>query len=142
MKHIAIIFTLLLLVSCSSMYTKTRGYFLYPEDLEEIKVGLTNKDNVLNILDNPSLYSFMTDNRWIYISYKIEEKMFFKPKLVDSNVVVIDFEDDIVKNLQIIKIDKKNIKMIETETYRSGKEDKESWIKDIFNNIGSFSLSN
>ena len=110
------------------------------KDIEEIKIGLTNQDSVINILGYPSLRSYFDDNTWYYYSYKSFEFLFFKPFITKQKLLVIEFDSDtlIVKNKSLYNINsnKFEIKDINSDY----KEERENIIKDIFNNIGQVSM--
>jgi outer membrane protein assembly factor BamE (lipoprotein component of BamABCDE complex) len=68
-----------------------RGNLPTPEQLGQIKPGVTDKATVTRILGSPSSVATFDNSTWYYISQKTKEVAFFKPELLDQEVVVIDF---------------------------------------------------
>ncbi len=71
-----------------------RGNLPTPELLSQIKPGVTDKATVTRILGSPSSVAEFDANTWYYISQKTKAVAFFKPELVDQEVVAIDFDKD------------------------------------------------
>lgn len=71
-----------------------RGNLPTPEQLSQIKPGVTDKPTVTRILGSPSSVAEFNADTWYYISQKTKEVAFFKPELLDQEVVAIDFDKD------------------------------------------------
>ncbi len=71
-----------------------RGNLPSPDQLGQIKPGVTDKATVTRILGSPSSIAEFDPNTWYYISQKTKNIAFFKPELVDQEVVAIDFGKD------------------------------------------------
>ncbi|HZB92722.1 MAG TPA: outer membrane protein assembly factor BamE [Stellaceae bacterium] len=69
-----------------------RGNLPTPDELAQIKPGVTDKPTVTRILGSPSSVAAFDDSTWYYISQKTKEVAFFKPELLDQEVIVIDFD--------------------------------------------------
>jgi outer membrane protein assembly factor BamE (lipoprotein component of BamABCDE complex) len=69
-----------------------RGNLPTPEELSQIKPGVSDKATVTRILGSPSSVATFADSTWYYISQKTKEVAFFKPELLDQQVVIIDFD--------------------------------------------------
>jgi len=70
-----------------------RGNQPTQEQLDQIKPGVTDKATVTRILGSPSTVApFSDDSTWYYISQKTKAVAFFKPELLDQEVLVIDFD--------------------------------------------------
>ena len=81
----------LTLAGCS-VPVDPRGNLPTPEQLSQIKPGTTDKATVTRILGSPSSVATFDNSTWYYISQKTKEVAFFKPELLDQEVVVIDFD--------------------------------------------------
>ncbi|HWI29100.1 MAG TPA: outer membrane protein assembly factor BamE [Stellaceae bacterium] len=81
----------LTLASCSAP-VDPRGNLPTPEELSQIKPGVTDKATVSRILGSPSTIATFDDSTWYYISQKTRIVAFFKPELLDQQVVAIDFD--------------------------------------------------
>lgn len=139
-KKYFIIFFLLFTSSCITRDLSQKGYIIDKDGLSNVLVGLTNKENTIKNLGYPLNKSYFDDNIWIYYSYTIKEVLFFKPKIKDQKVLIIEFDKntELVKNLSLydIKSDKNQTLAIGSDI----NEEKSSVIKDILNNIGQFSM--
>jgi outer membrane protein assembly factor BamE (lipoprotein component of BamABCDE complex) len=71
-----------------------RGNLPQQSALNEIKPGVTDKATVTRLLGSPSSVAAFDPDTWYYISQKTKDIAFFKPELVDQEVVAIDFDKD------------------------------------------------
>lgn len=69
-----------------------RGNLPTAEELGQIKPGVSDKATVTRILGSPSSVAAFDGDTWYYISQKTKEVAFFKPELLDQQVVAIDFD--------------------------------------------------
>jgi outer membrane protein assembly factor BamE (lipoprotein component of BamABCDE complex) len=124
-------FFLFLLTSC---ITTNKGKLFDGGDLEQLDTGITNKNNVIKMLGYPSFVLNLDNNKWVYYSYKIRKFLFFKPDLKEQKILVLDFENEILKNLSLYDVDSNNYEPLENSNYNL--EEEKNIIKDIFSNIG------
>lgn len=139
---LSIIFCIIVILNCSCV-TKNiseKGYIFDDEDLSNIKIGLTNKENTIKNLGYPLNKSYFDDNTWIYYSYKLREVLFFKPTLKDQKILFIEFDEetDLIKNLSLYKVNSNDYEILNETT--NIQENQENVIKDILKNIGQFSM--
>lgn len=128
------------LSGCITKSISQKGFIFDDEDLSNISVGLTNKENVLKYLGYPLNKSYFNDNLWIYYSYETKEVLFFKPKIQKQKVLIIEFDkvDEIVKNMSVYNIDTNNSNLDDIDF----KDDYDkNVLKDIFKNIGQVGLT-
>ena len=71
-----------------------RGNLPTPDMLSQIKPGVSDKATVTRILGSPSSIAEFNTDTWYYISQKTKTVAFFKPDLVDQEVLAIDFGKD------------------------------------------------
>jgi outer membrane protein assembly factor BamE (lipoprotein component of BamABCDE complex) len=69
-----------------------RGNLPTPEQMSQIKPGVTDKATVTRILGSPSSVAAFDDSTWYYISQKTKVVAFLKPELLDQQVLIIDFD--------------------------------------------------
>lgn len=96
MKHpssLLAAFLALALAGCSNPVDQ-RGNLPTAEQLAQIKPGVTDKATVTRILGSPSTIAAFDDTTWYYISQKTKDIAFFKPELLDQEVIAIDFNQD------------------------------------------------
>ena len=71
-----------------------RGNLPTESQLKEIKLGVTDKATVTRLLGSPSSVAAFDGDTWYYISQKTKEIAFFKPELIDQEVLVIAFDKE------------------------------------------------
>ncbi len=125
MKNFFIILLILLLTNCSTKkLEKKHGLINLDQKKEEIYIGKTNKNDVLNKFGPPSTVSTFDDNIWIYIeSSKINQSIFKlgNKKLQKNNTLILHFNSrSLVKNVELIDINNMNeIKISDKNTQKS-----------------------
>ncbi len=140
-KQIFFLFILIFATGCITKSINQKGNIFDDNDVREIKVGLTNRENVVKILGYPINQSYFDDNLWIYYSYQIKEVMFFKPKITNQKVLAIQFnsETDIVSDMSLYDINSENYEILNDINDNMDK-DKNNIIQDILRNIGQISM--
>lgn len=126
------------LIGCAGV-TDTRGNFPLKEVVEEIKPGRHSQREVKSMLGSPSTRAtFEKQEFWYYIGEKTETLAFFKPKILERLILVVQFDKDgVVK--KITKLDAsnaKNIALVKRITPTKGKE--LSVFQQILGNVGRF----
>jgi len=86
-----IAFLALLLGACS-VPVDPRGNLPTEAQLSQIKAGVTDKASVTRILGSPSTVAAFDTDTWYYVSQKTKEVAFFKPEVLDQEVLIIDFD--------------------------------------------------
>ncbi len=81
-------------MSACSTPVDQRGNLPEPQILAQIKPGVTDKATVTRLLGSPSSVAAFDKDTWYYISQKTKNVAFFKPELVDQEVVAIAFDHD------------------------------------------------
>lgn len=69
------------------------GYVPDPDALARIEPGVHNKLEVAQFLGTPSTTALFGEETWLYITERREEFAFFKPEIIDQQVVAIAFND-------------------------------------------------
>ncbi|HXP95942.1 MAG TPA: outer membrane protein assembly factor BamE [Telmatospirillum sp.] len=115
-----------------------RGNLPAPERLAEVKPGVFTKNDVAALLGTPASTSVFGDDRWYYISSRIETIAFFKPEELDRQVVVIEFDSNsTVKEIHKLELkDGKDVTMVSRETPTAGRD--MSVIEQLLGNVGKF----
>ena len=126
-----------LLAGCSSDITQ-RGSLPDPARLAGITPGETTYRDVASTLGSPSTVSTFKNEIWYYIGAHTQKTAFFKPSVLDQQVVVIAFNDDgTVSSIAHYDMDDaRDIDPVNRVTPTSGKE--LSFIQQILGNIGRF----
>jgi len=126
--------------SCSPTVS-ARGNLPTPEQLTQIKPGVTDKASVTALLGSPSSIASFDDATWYYISQKSQELAFFQPEVRDPEVVAVVFDKDgIVKDVQ--KRSSKQPRVIEPVARTTPAPGKElSFIEQLIGNFGKFNTN-
>lgn len=78
-----------------------RGNLPEKSALDQIQPGVSDKATVTRLLGSPSSIATFDDSTWYYISQKSKSVAFFKPDLLDQEVVAIDFgKDGLVRDIR------------------------------------------
>jgi len=119
-----------------------RGNLLPPSALEQIKPGSTDKATVTRILGSPSSVATFDDKTWYYISQRTEEVAFFKPDVVDQEVVVVTFDNEnvVMDVRKLHDMGRTDIQPVARTTPAPGKE--LSFMEQLLGNFGRFNTNN
>ena len=71
----------------------THGYVPDPEAVARIEPGVHNRLEVAQFLGTPSTTALFGEETWLYITERRREFAFFKPEIIDQQVVAIAFND-------------------------------------------------
>jgi len=83
---------LLLLTACQARVS-VHGNMPEMEELASVQPGQDNRDSVLNRLGTPSSIATFQDNKWYYIGSKIKEEAYFRPEVIENQIMVVTFDD-------------------------------------------------
>lgn len=126
------------LATACSPRLDTRGNIPDPEALARIKPGEVSKLEVEEILGSPSSVAAFDNNTWYYISKKTETLAFYRPKVVESQVLVVQFDaKGVVTSVkQLDQSDARDVAVVGRETTTAGNE--MTVLQQIFGNLGRF----
>lgn len=83
----------LLLTACAGT-TEIHGSLVKPADIDRLRVGVDNKQQVMRLLGTPSTTSILDEEKWYYITDVKQRKPLEKPKLKERQVVGLVFNED------------------------------------------------
>ena len=115
-----------------------RGNLPPPEQIEQVKVGKTTRDEVQGLLGTPSNVPPFGDETWNYISTLTEYEAFFEPVVLERKVITIVFDrEGVVRALDTRGLqDGKDITPVDRETPTPGKE--MTILGQMLGNVGKF----
>ena len=125
MKKLFIFLLILFVSNCSTKKLENNhGLVNLDKKKDEIIIGKTNKNDILNLLGPASTVSAFDDDIWIYIESKKINQSIFKlgsQKLDKNNTLILEFnERSLVKNIKFIDINKMNdIKITDKTTEKA-----------------------
>ena len=130
---------LLFIVSACSFRVDKSGYMFENNDINFIQKGVTSKNTLLKNLGSPTIIYFVKDKEvWIYYSENIKYILFFKPNIVERDVLVLKFDDEqrvnYIKKLDLEDEDNKYF-FNQNKTFVEGH--KNNFFKTIYENIGA-----
>lgn len=85
---------LLLFVAACSGNVQVHGNMPDPVLVSEIQPGAYGQRDVASLLGSPSTVSTFGDKRWYYVGQTVSTFAFFKPKVLERNVLVVSFDDE------------------------------------------------
>ena len=92
-----LLFTLFFILSCTTnKVVKHHGVHFLDKKQQKLEINSTNKNDVINLLGEPSTKSSFDNDVWIYIERKISTGSIFKlgkEKLIKNNVLVLEIDD-------------------------------------------------
>lgn len=80
----------LTLASCTPTINK-RGNAVEDDQLQQIVVGQSSREDVAKILGTPTQMATFDDKTWYYIGQRTEKEAFFDPELKEQKIVTIEF---------------------------------------------------
>ena len=138
-KILYIIFLSLIVANCSpKKVNKHHGVPLLEKKQSSLVVNKTNKNDIKDILGNPSTKSKFDNDVWIYIERKQSQSKLMnlgKMKITKNNVLVLEIDKyGILKKKEFYnKDDMENIKIVEATTKAGFK--KNSFIYDFMSSM-------
>ncbi len=136
---ILVLVALGMFMGCSTAIT-TRGNAPNPKNLSQIKVGEHNRSQVARLLGTPSNAAIFNDSTWYYVSRKTKTVAFYKPEVLESQVIAIHFDTSgKVKEIRrYTKKDGRIITPVARSTPTPGRE--MGLLEQLLGNIGRFEV--
>jgi len=95
-----VILTVSLVTGCTTMY-KDHGYLPLEESLNQVAIGKDNRGFVTSLLGSPIGSGVLDDGAIFYISTRIKTYLFYEPKVVSRDMIVVSFDSqDKVSNVE------------------------------------------
>jgi len=109
-----------------------------PENLAQIQPGRVTKSDVVALIGSPASVTPFGDEKWYYISSKVETIAFFKPEELERQVLELTFDKKgmVVSMRQLQLADGRVVDMVSRETPTAGKD--LSFIEQLLGNVGKF----
>ncbi len=124
------------LAACSSQFSQ-HGHLLTEADVAQVQQGMS-KQQVQFLLGTPDTTATYTGDVFYYISTKMKQTAFLKPKVIDRRVVAVYFASQIDTVNRVAHYGLKDGKVfdfITRETPSHGSE--ANLLKQLFRNIGA-----
>lgn len=113
----------------------SRGNLPPDDKLAQVTPGIT-RDQVVQILGSPSTVATFSDQAWYYIGQRTEDYAFYKPRVMERQVVVVRFDDEghVAEVKRLDKEDGKPVEMVSRTTPSVSRD--LSLMQQIFGNLG------
>tara|TARA_A100000171_G_C2139703_1_gene153888 strand:+ start:6602 stop:7042 length:441 start_codon:yes stop_codon:yes gene_type:complete len=112
-----------------------RGKVLEKEQLDQIRPGISTKEDVLRHLGSPSSIPAFNDKVWLYMHRKTSTVSFFDPKILDTGVIKIQFSPANTVE-EIHELDGKGHDIAPVRRVTTSATGDQSWTQQIFGNFG------
>jgi outer membrane protein assembly factor BamE (lipoprotein component of BamABCDE complex) len=130
------IFLIIATSSCLSSVDK-HGFMFEFSDWEMLQEGVTTKERVLKMMGSPTLISGLdSEETWIYFSEDLKKFLFFRPKIVERNILAIRFKSDTVAELKKVNLSNEKSSFQFSNDYTAVDNHKTGFFKSIFSNVG------
>lgn len=128
---------LLLPAACGSNI-QVHGNLPDPELVAEIRSGSQARQDVVALLGSPSAVSTFEDDTWYYIGEKTTKFAFFKPTVLQRNILVVLFDGDgrVSGTKSYTLADARDVDPVDRVTPTEGRE--LTLLQQLLGNIGRF----
>ena len=100
LRRLALGAALMLAVGCTTM-TRTHGFVPLPEDLAQMNVGQTTRDEIIALVGPPTTGGTVNEQTLYYVQSERSRFGPFEPKIVSREVVAISFsEGNVLRNIE------------------------------------------
>lgn len=129
-----------ILTACSPTLEQ-RGHVIDEESLAAVKEGVDNQESVSDTLGTPSAIATFDTDVWFYISTRQERLAFLDPKILERNIVAVEFDEkgNVAATRRYTMADGRPVHLVGRETPTKGKE--LTFLEQMFGNFGRFSGS-
>lgn len=115
-----------------------RGHEVDPDQLTKIEVGVTTKEQVSKLLGTPSSISTFGNNTWYYMSEETQQRAFFSPSVLKSNITRITFDTE-NRVLSLDSVTEKDMQIVSHVTRQEPTAGHSFGVlEQLFGNIGRF----
>ncbi len=127
--------------SCTAIY-KNHGYVPTQEELAELKVGVDNRDTVLEAVGAPSATGVLKDSGYYYVASRVRHYGPKKPEIVSRELVAITFDQrGVVRNIERFGLEDGIIVPLDRRVTDSSVQDK-GFLRQLLGNIGNYNPAN
>lgn len=128
---------ILFLGACTPTITQ-HGYVPDEDRIASIRTELDDRESIRAKLGSPSTLTAFGDETWLYVSRRVEEFAFYSPKVLDQQVVAINFNDrGFVSDIRRLNLeDGRLVDPVSRETPTLGRE--LGVFEQLFGNLGRF----
>ena len=116
----------------------THGFMPREELVSQLSPGEQDKRLVSQVMGTPSSIGSFDDNVWYYITQRTEKQAFFKPQVIEQQVLVLFFDEkEILQSIEKYNLEEAQlIEPLDDKTPTVGR--KLTILQQLFGNLGRF----
>ena len=134
-QKISVFLALCFFLGACTGIKSNNGYMPVKDNIDKLKVNVTSLSSAKNILGEPALILGNREPIFVYSAQITDRVMFFQPKVISRNVLVLYFNKKKLKKLDTFDLnDGKYVDLSSNSTDLKGKE--RSLLSSIFSNVG------
>ena len=117
----------------------THGFMPREELVNQLSPGEQDKRLVSQVMGTPSSIGSFDDNVWYYITQRTKQQAFFKPQLIEQQVLVLLFDEkEVLQSIEKYNLEEARlIEPLDDKTPTVGR--KLTILQQLFGNLGRFS---
>ena len=128
MKYFFIIIFIFIINCSGNKVSNYHGPKILETKYEKIKISITNKNDLINLIGPPSSVSDFNKNKWFYFERLKTNQSLFKlgtQKIVKNNVLIVELDEiGILKNKELLDLnDMNDLKKFRKTTQKDFKKD-------------------
>ncbi|MEX0284528.1 MAG: outer membrane protein assembly factor BamE [Paracoccaceae bacterium] len=136
-QALAAVSVVALLASCSQELRK-HGYIPPPEDLEQIKVGVSTRDSVVETIGTPSSQGVLEESGYIYVTDYARKYGFRAQQIVRREALLISFDGrGVVSNVERFDLSDGRVVVLDRRVTDTGATDN-TFLRQLIGNLGNF----
>ncbi|MCR8547122.1 outer membrane protein assembly factor BamE [Salipiger sp. P9] len=137
---IAALVAVLGLTACTAQY-RTHGYAPTEDELQQIVPGVDTRGTVEDVVGVPTTSGVLNEGGFYYIETEMRQFAWKAPEVVDREVLAITFDDaGVVDNIVRYGLEDGQVVPLSRRITRTS-DGEMSFIRKLFGNIGSLSLT-
>jgi len=130
---LSLIFLNLAISSCATKVN--HGYMFEYSDIHLLDVGM-DQNSVLGIMGSPTFKSQIEDETWFYMHEKTKSFLFFKPKIIERQILTLDFAGQNISDISKYSLEDQAQNFSFETKHSQVPEHKIGFFKSLISNIG------
>ena len=136
-RNVILAVALVAAASCSQQ-TRKHGYVPPPEDLEQIKVGVTTRDTVIETIGAPSSSGILNEGGFYYVAEHKRKYGARAQKTISRDLVAIGFDSrGVVSSIERYDLKDGRVVVLEREITDTG-ADNQTFLRQLIGNLTNF----
>ncbi len=126
-------------VACAATFTD-HGYTPSESELENVLVGVDNRESVRESIGRPSSTGLLKEGGWYYVSSRVRHYTYNEPEVIDRQMVAITFNKrGIVENIERFTLEDGQVVALSRRVTETGIKGI-GFIRQMLGNLGRVSL--